>query len=75
MILTETATTEQKAQAWDRLMADTGGDDSAALTAAWLWLRDEVARSERPQDTAMTINLSTRKVVIGPSAIVRALRA
>ena len=45
MDLTERATVEEKAEAWDMLMRTKGGE-SLALTEAWCFLRDLVEARE-----------------------------
>ena len=46
--LTDRATVEEKAEAWDKVMAAIG-DQAIALTAAWVWLRDTVVAREAAQ--------------------------
>ena len=49
--LTDRATVEEKAEAWDKVMAATG-DQAIALAAACVWLRDTVEAREAAERVA-----------------------
>ena len=49
--LTDRATVEEKAEAWDKVMA-ASGDRAIALTAACVWLRDTVEAREAAERVA-----------------------